>query len=287
VSVSKEQISHLTLHFNVPLTMTKTTMQRRAAVIYLASATTLVAGFSINNHARIPWRSPSALKVTTYGRGAEIWPECNEAPIQLADSFPGGAIPEEVLETLSRIRLPVESMSEEKKSFLPQPFRRIFSRTPEQAAMVDSKVSLDKTPTIIAAALLVSGLVRPLDVSITVAITGYLAVLHYFARSPRADGLSPHVPALPPQGHVPDLVANPLGLSFTNSNAYDSWLKMGAALSLVAPIAAILRYTVFAASQGTQMGAAKACARPLFLLCCQALAESISRKVMVSSTKIF
>lgn len=238
--------------------------------LFFAVAAT-VSGFSTTNrrHVRIP---TSSLKVTTYGRGAEIWPECNEAPIQLADSFPGGIIPNEVMDTLSRISLPIEPVVkadlEEKKAF--RPIRRLFA----------SPSSIDKTPTAIAVALLASGLIRPADVGIVTVLSGYLAVLFYFARSPRADGISPHVPAVPPQGHVPDLVANPLGLSFTNSKSYDSWLKVGAVLSLLAPLVSIVRCTVVVAGT-TQTVAAKACARPLFLLCCQAVAESISRNVMV------
>lgn len=240
---------------------------------------TIVAGFSINSF-RVPPRS--SLRTSSYGRGAEIWPECNEDLIQLADSFPGGTIPKEVLDRLSPRSAPVDPELTDKKSYLPQPIRRILSRAQNEERQ-DTRASLDKTPTVIAIVLLLSGLVRPLDVMITAGISGYLAVLYYWASSPRADGISPHVPSLPPQGHVPDLVDTPLGLSFTNSEGYDSWLKVGAILSLFAPLAAILKYTVFA-GPATQLDAAKACARPLFLLCCQAFVESFSRRVMVSQS---
>lgn len=206
---------------------------------------TAVAGFTVHHGIRII-QPRTLLHSTTYGRGAEIWPECNEEGINLADSFPSGIVPE-------------------------QP-------TPPPETDTNPITYLDKTPTGIALALLVGGLVRPLDVLVAVGICGYLAVLHYWAKSPRADGVTPHVPALPPQGHVPDLVLNPLGVSFTKSKEYDSWLKAGTILSLLAPVTAIAKYTLLSSNQ---MASARACARPLFLLCCQALVESLSRRFMV------
>lgn len=207
---------------------------------------TAVTGFSIHHGVRII-RPRTMLCTSTYGRGAEIWPECNEDSINLADSFPGGVVPS-------------------------QP-------TPPPAAETSPLASIDKTPAGIALALLVGGLVRPLDVLVATGIGGYLTVLHFLAKAPRSDGVTPHVPALPPQGHVPDLVLNPLGVFFTKSKEYDSWLKAGTVLSLLAPVAAIAKYTLM--SSNNQMAAARACARPLFLLCCQAVVESISRGVMV------
>mmetsp|Transcript_3622 Transcript_3622/g.6178 ORF Transcript_3622/g.6178 Transcript_3622/m.6178 type:complete len:201 (-) Transcript_3622:51-653(-) len=106
-------------------------------------------------------------------------------------------------------------------------------------------------------------------------ITGYTAILASFARSTRSDGITPNVPALPPQGHVPDLVANPLGFGFTNSEEYDTWLKTGVLLSLFLPVGMILK---FSSGSAKQMQVARACARPLFLLCCQAVGESLTRK---------
>lgn len=244
------------------------------------AATHEVMGFATNSVVR---HYPLTVHVSSYGRGAEIWPECNENQIQLSDSFPGGVIPSEVAESLAFNRVTSSEIDAvDKKSRLPQPIQRILARVPLVKVPQNDDVSFDKTPTVISIALLLSGLVRPLDVAIAAGISGYLAVLYYWARSPRSDGFSPLVPSLPPQGHLPDLVINPLGISFANSNGYNAWLKTGAVLSLFAPIAVLLECTVFA-SHGAQIGAARSCARPLFLLCCQSMVELKFRQIMVSS----
>jgi len=201
----------------------------------------------------------SLSSASIYGRGAEIWPECNEDPVQLKDSFPDGIIPESALEALQIPRPPI-----------PQPSGNLFQRI-----LARRLLGVDVTPTVIASLLFLRGLVRPLDIMTVIAITGYWTILQRYAQSTRADGLTPALPALPPQGHVPDLVSNPLGISFTNSNDYDQWLKMSALLSLVLPIGLIVKHL---AEQ--QLLAAKLFAGPLFLLCCQAMSESIARKTM-------
>ncbi len=38
----------------------------------------------------------------SYGKGSEIWPECNEEPIRLAASFPGGVIPRAAVDLLDK-----------------------------------------------------------------------------------------------------------------------------------------------------------------------------------------
>ena len=200
----------------------------------------------------------------SYGRGAEIWPECNEEQIRLQDSFPGGKIPGSVMAALQQ--KDVGKTPEPSDGGL---LSRVWGRTL-------SFNSVDRLPTVIALTLLLKGLFRPLDIMIVSAITGYTVILHSFARSTRDDGITPTVPALPPQGHVPDLVLNPLGLTFTNSDEYDTWLKSGVILSLFLPLAVIFR------RNSHQMDAVRACARPLFLLCGQALGESLTRQFLVS-----
>jgi len=235
----------------------------------------------------VPNTVRTELTASSYGRGTEIWPECNEDPIQLIDSFPGGIIPSDALYSLKTAKeLPkLEKSKEEKrsKSYLPQSIRRILERAAGSSQEQKSPtVPIDKTPTIIALLLLFSGLIRPLDVITATTISGYLFLLNVWARSPREDGETPILPSLPPQGHVPDLILNPLGISFTNSKAYDSWLKAGAMISLFAPLVIIARHR-FLMPPPTALNIieARACARPLFLLCCQALVEVISRHFMV------
>ena len=199
----------------------------------------------------------------TYGRGAEIWPECNDAPVQLKDSFPNGIIPGVALEALQMQPPPT-----------PSAFKNPVLRMIAQRAQ--GKSGVDVTPTVIAALLLARGLVRPLDIMMVTTMTGYWIILHRFSQSTRMDGLTPLLPGLPPQGHVPDLVLNPLGNSFTNSKSYTQWLKTSVVLSLVLPIGIILRQLA-----GNQLQAARFFAKPLFLLCCQAISESVAKRTMV------
>ena len=211
-----------------------------------------------------PKTTPSHSIALSYGRGADIWPECNEDPVQLKDSFPDGIFPESVLEIL-------EIPERVKPPRVRNPLMRLF------ATGVRQESSVDVTPTVIAALLFARGLVRPLDIIIVAAVTGYWNILQRYSQSTRMDGRTPTLPALPPQGHVPDLVLNPLGHIFTNSKLYDKWLKTSVVLSLALPIGLIVKQLI-----GRNFEGAGIFARPLFLLCCQAISESFARKSMVS-----
>jgi len=114
-------------------------------------------------------------------------------------------------------------------------------------------------------------------------LSGYLTILGTAWRAIRADGITLILPSLPPQGHVPALVSHQLGNAFTNSNVYDLWLRFGTVFGLVAPTALLGRYLLLG---DKQLEAARLCARPLFLLCCQAASESISRRAMVRQLMI-
>ena len=63
----------------------------------------------------------------------------------------------------------------------------------------------------------------------------------------------------------------------TLSRTYDLWLKLGVLVGLVGPIALLTKY-IFVQKE---MVAARICAQSIFLLCCQAISEAVSRKVMV------
>ena len=222
------------------------------------------------------------LRSTPYGRGAEIWPELNDDPILLANSFPDGVIPDIAQEELRKSRNDephTDVVTVKKRQRVSRAVRRILRRAAvkEEDAEYDTKV--DKTPAIIALVLLMGGLVQPVDLLVTCFLSGYLSILGVASRYVRSDGVTPVLPSLPPQGHVPALVSNPLGTAFTNSDSYDMWLKFGTVVSGLAPLALLGRYLLF---QDKQLEAAKFCARPVFLLCCQAVSESVSRRVMVS-----
>lgn len=230
-----------------------------------------------------PRVSLTASSSTPYGRGAEIWPECNEKPVLLQDSFPDGFIPDIAQNELqtSRKYEPEVVDTPKRRRRVPRAIQRILRRAAVKEEDVEyNHMSVDKTPAVIAVSILVGGLVQPVDVLVVAFLSGYLIILGSVARSTRTDGVTPILPSLPPQGHVPALVSNPLGNAFTNSDGYDLWLKFGTAVSVMAPISLLGRYLL---SQNDQMELAKFCARPVFLLCCQAVSESISRRVMVSA----
>jgi hypothetical protein len=239
------------------------------------------------------------LHTFSYGRGAEIWPATNEDAVQLSDTFPNGQIPysaivmieqqdmaavHEVVERSINHTVSVSETTTERRSkrqFVSRSIRRILRRAAAKEEL-DSEgeiVGLDRTPIFAALTLLVRGLVRPMDVLVVACLTSYLTILSMVANSPRESSEAPILPAMPPQGHVPVMVSNPMGMGILYSRLYDAWLKVGVIIGLVSPILLLTRYILVECN----MVAAKVCARPIFLLCCQAISESLSRRVMVSS----
>jgi hypothetical protein len=232
-------------------------------------------------------RSSTLLFSSTYGRNAEIWPPTNDQPVKLADSFPNGVIPEQVTAALQQIGFKQQSEIDNENGVerqtkpvvkwrkrLPRAMARILRRaaSKEEEAFSGDISGMDLTPVAVALVLLLSGYVRPLDVILVSFLTGYFLILGMLARSLRMDNVTPVLPALPPQGHVPTLVSNPLGYSFTYSKQYDLFLKCGVLVGLVAPILTCVRYAL-----QHQRVQAQACARPIFFLCFQALSEAMSR----------
>uniref|UniRef100_A0A7S4VSJ6 DUF7733 domain-containing protein n=2 Tax=Ditylum brightwellii TaxID=49249 RepID=A0A7S4VSJ6_9STRA len=164
-------------------------------------------------------------------------------------------------------------------------------------------------PTFIALSLLAFGLIQPVQIFFVLFLSGYVTLLNAWSKSPipgkggDGENIILSMPSLPPQGHVPSLISNPLGFMLTNSATYKIWLRTGAIVGLVAPLLAIASYMVpqsllvkalpfmpegslmrifgIAAGGGNNIVAAKACAGPVFLICCQAISEGISRRVMV------
>ena len=160
---------------------------------------------------------------------------------------------------------------------------------------------VERSPAIVALLLAVGGLVLPTDVMTVAGLTAYLVVLGLASSSPRevepparstsiaaeldeqpsggiggSGSMIPMVPSLPPQGHVPSLVSNPLGVPLTNSAAYRTWLRLGAVVGLILPLTSVLWYGFFK----KDLVAAALAARPSFLLCCQAVTEATSRRLL-------
>jgi hypothetical protein len=225
----------------------------------------------------------------SYGRGAEIWPECNEDPVSLSDSFPNGQLPYRAIlsieegdmaEVHGRVEESVERVhpTRSKRKLVSKAVQRILRRAAakEELDSEDVNAPMDRTPLVIATLLLMRRLVTASDVLLVSFLTGYFIILGMIARSTREASNAPILPALPPQGHVPALVSNPLGFSFTYSKLYDSWLKLGMATGLLAPLV-LLSWYIY---HDSNIEALRWCARPIFLLCCQAGSEAFSRRVM-------
>lgn len=255
------------------------------------------------------------LHIFTYGRGADIWPECNEDPVQLTDSFPNGEIPYSAIlamdqQDMAAVHTSIQEsihnngelssdLVEQEETtgttrkgkrrkvaarfFVSKTVRRLLRRAAAKEELDIEQATLNETPgiwnqilSVIPVLLLVQGLVAPLDIMAVLSLTTYYVLLQMVARSPRDGGLVPIMPAVPPQGHVPTMVSNPLGIGILYSTTYERWLQLGIAMGFVAPLIQLVDY-VFRAKD---VAAARLCARPIFLLCCQALSEAFSRRVM-------
>ena len=203
-----------------------------------------------------------------YGRGSnEIWPPTNEGVIRLEDSFPNGQIPENVLNLLKKPKQPPPESTWMKRT-IDRILRRAAIGQEEQ-----TRSQLDRTPFVVALSLLF--FVQPMDILLVTLLSGYFCVLTQLAATTTSRG-TPTLAALPPQGHVPIFVSNPLGYSITNSALYDNWLRLGVALGLMGPLAWIARHSLVARG-ALDASLVLLAARPLFLLCCQAVSESVSR----------
>ena len=242
-----------------------------------------------------------------YGRGADIWPESNDDAVKLSDSFPNGIVPYtavieieqtdmESIHNSSRSEIEHETIS--KRRYRTQQYiKRILRRAASKDELDNEKstrIGSTKIPIAIALSLLIRGLVRPMDVAVVACWTTYFIILNMTARSVRESTGAPILPAVPPQGHVPAILSNPMGVRFERSETYRRWLKLGAVLGLIGPIAWLLLHQFVllpllwtgGVEPGPTIEAARAVSRPLFLLCCQMTTEAISRRNLVSKNII-
>ena len=177
-----------------------------------------------------------------------------------------------------------------KRQRLPARKRKYLRRILRRAAAkeeLDTEGELspvDKLPVIVALSLLFRGFLRPMDVLVAACCTAYFIILNMAAQSSRDLSGAPILPATPPQGHVPTLVSHPLGRQTNDSALYQTWLKVGVLVGFLGPLILLARSYVtikFGVDMTPRAAASRICARPLFLLCCQMITESISRKSLV------
>jgi hypothetical protein len=238
----------------------------------------------------------------SYSRGAEIWPPSNEGPVELSSSFPNGKIPQYIVDRLNanispeRAAVKNNDNNEEKEPILwrkrvkdavvDRILRRAARREEDDAAAWDKIPSrqrrgatMDRTLLLVAAGF--AWTLQPLDIILLSFFTGYLSILHLLSRSTRScDGVTPVLPALPPQGHVPIHVSNPLGSELsTYSRVYDRWLKLGIGLGLLAPLGMLIYQCGMSIVHHNSdlLQGIHIVARSLILLCAQAITESSCR----------
>ena len=230
-----------------------------------------------------------------YGKGAEIWPELDDEAITLADTFSPEQVPEIIdLAAASNdatvtSTIPFKKENGRKRAIVKRTISKLLrGAAREEANRVQDNdrtglVSLipingiDKLPSFILLSLLSFNLISLSQFLIAIAITSYLFLLdqYQYIMSSISFSSSFSMQSLPPQGHVPSLVSNPLGYSFTNSNIYRIWLKLGAIGGAILPLFAVFYHML----REKNVFAAKLVAQPLFLISCQAITETISKQV--------
>ena len=250
-------------------------------------------------------RSPIARSTTTstilrekYTKGAEIYPATNENQFKLTDSFPGGVLPPSVQATIDNVNLSDEEIKDEEemegdipttttvipaeqipkrtrvKKVIQKILRSAAESETETAPLVDNR-PLDKRPTLIAAFLMVLGLIKPNHFLTVVFMSGYLIALGLLSSSPKSvENMNPILWSMPPQGHVPSLLSNPLG-SIGNSQNYFSWLRIGVVFGYVTPFIYLFQ-TILAGHKHLS----ETIASNIFLMSCQIMTEGMARKVL-------
>lgn len=273
----------------------------------------------------------STTAMRAYGKGSEIWPECNEEPIELSASFPGGKIPSAVKDLLesdssnistsnpdSNIITATYDLNSQKVKTTGRKrraVRKTLSHILKSAAKASSRrasettTAIDRTPAVLAVLLMGTKCVSLKSVALVLAISTYVIGLASWCAAPKSSGTVSvtnvsdvhsasdmhsydhvNMPSLPDNGHVPNLVANPLGLSLTNSNIYRLWLRLGAMLGLLLPTLALSMSIVGIKYPSMGFGATfienadhvrRSLGDPLFLLCFQAITEGVSRAALL------
>mmetsp|Transcript_19865 Transcript_19865/g.46341 ORF Transcript_19865/g.46341 Transcript_19865/m.46341 type:complete len:421 (+) Transcript_19865:304-1566(+) len=266
----------------------------------MATVKKIPANSYIDSTILYPWSSLSSSSLAAnnvYGRGADIWPESNNDAIELSDSFPNGNVPysailaieqddmESIHQRVQSSTSGIDNRTDSKGSRTKQYIKRILrmAASKEELESEGKLGSIGKLPIAIGLLLLMRGLVRPMDVALVACWTAYFVILNMTAQSSR-DGGAPILPAIPPQGHVPSILSNPMGIRFEQSVLYQRWLKLGALFGLVGPLLWLLTTTIVLPWKGAvtlELESARLVGRHVFLLCCQMTTEAISKRSLI------
>jgi len=239
---------------------------------------------STNHHRSI--RQPSSrsrilppFMAASLRRGEEMWPPTNvENPVQLKDSFPVGYV------------VPVPPQPEESSSY-PKGKRNRIKRILQKAAQFQiqkTSTSIDFTPFFLSIVVLFLGYVTPMDRLFVLIFSAYVTCLYQWAQQPILETNEDDrvvMPSLPPQGHVPFLWTNPLGLTITNSTFYQIWIQIGAVIGFLAPLTCMTWNLLSRSIRKVNYfppSSMRLCGSPLFLLGCQVFSEAVAKRFLVS-----
>ena len=227
--------------------------------------------------------SMSSLYAEKYGKGAEIYPITNEIPFTLADSFPNGVIPSSVQSIIDATN--TNQQQETKKNPIGNILKSAAQSESTTITTFIDQNPINKPPIIISFLLLMTGLVQPVHILTVAFFSSYLIALSFLSSSPKSfENLNPIVRSLPPTGHVPSFVSDPLGTSISNSRVYGLWLRLGMLMGYIAPILYLMKSIYLSPALGrardTILLYPSIIASNLFLLSCQITSENISRKIL-------
>ncbi len=153
--------------------------------------------------------------------------------------------------------------------------------------------AISKGPSMIALILLGTNCVNFHDIVSVILLSIYIIGLASWCIAPKYSSSHKHpilnMPSFPIKGHIPALISNPLGASLTNSRLYKTWLRLGVVLGILFPIMVLAQLTMTSDYRPLTRSMGKINIRelkrivggPTFLLCWQAISESMSRAALL------
>jgi hypothetical protein len=247
-----------------------------------------------------------------YRRGEEMWPPTNvEKPVQLKDSFPLGyvplptSLPQKIMEHYTNSSITTSnSTSTHVNGEERGRIKKILGRA-SRFQLAKFTDSVDCIPAVISIVLGLMRLVHPTDGWFVFAFSAYVTFLYKWSQQPTSSdqrkgsgsrrGIRNTIlmPALPPQGHVPFLVSNPLGRAMVDSPPYKIWIRIGWISGLVSPISYVAWNLVLLLRKNIRVSSTfevvpnfisslRPCGSPIFLFCTQRFSESVALHLLVS-----
>lgn len=242
-----------------------------------------------------------------YSKGAEIYPVTNSnTSFTLNDSFPNGLIPEVVheecldyIQTRSRNVKRRELNNDDIQQLLPlvtSAEKEEVKKKKNPTILVTKRAIVHpiSTPILVALSALITGYVPPSYLLLTIFLSGYLVVLGVLASSSFSFGkqdaimdslllsrLRPVLSSVPPQGHVPVMVANPLGPLVSKSLFYQRWLLCGVVCGYIFPVVTVAMPYIRGCDLSLHVSYLRHVVTSIFLLSIQMATEAIGKQLLL------